>query len=43
MLTGKKALKNFILWVAAGLLLVAGITVLFDPFYQYHGPLPGMK
>lgn len=43
MLTGKKALKNFILWVAAGLLLVAGITVVFDPFYQYHGPLPGMK
>lgn len=43
MLTGKKALKKFILWVAAGLLLVAGITVLFDPFYQYHGPLPGMK
>ena len=34
MLTGKKALKNFILWVAAGLLLVAGITVVFDPFYQ---------
>ncbi len=31
------------MWVAAGLLLVAGITVLFDPFYQYHGPLPGMK
>lgn len=43
MLTGKKDLKNFILWVAAGLLLVAGITVVFDPFYQYHGPLPGMK
>ncbi len=43
MLTGKKALKNFILWAAAGLLLIAGITILFDPFYQYHGPLPGMK
>ena len=43
MLTTKKALKNFMIWIVAGFLLIGGITVLFDPFYQYHGPLPGMK
>lgn len=39
MLTTRKALKKLILWVAAGCLLIAGVTVLFDPFYQYHGPI----
>ncbi len=43
MLTTKQALKNLILWVALGLALIAGVTILFDPFYQYHGVLPGMK
>lgn len=42
MLTTRKALKKLILWVAAGCLLIAGVTVLFDPFYQYHGPILGM-
>lgn len=29
--------------VAVSILIVAGIVVLFDPFYVYHKPLPGLK
>lgn len=43
----KKAYGKFIrLFLTAALvllLLAAGLVVLFDPFYHYHGPLPGMK
>lgn len=43
----KKAYGKFIrLFLTASLvllLLAAGLVALFDPFYHYHGPLPGMK
>lgn len=42
MLTAKKALRNLILWILAGLALLGGVTILFDPFYQYHGAIPGI-
>lgn len=43
MKTVKKPLKWLMIFIIAELILVACITVLFDPFYQYHGPLPGMQ
>ncbi len=36
-------LKNFTISAAAFLVLIAGIVILFDPFYHYHAPLPGLK
>lgn len=38
-----KALKQFFLVSAALLLAAGGLVVLLDPFYHYHGPLPGLK
>lgn len=42
-----KAYSGFIKWFMTAalvlLLLAAGLVVFFDPFYHYHGPLPGMK
>ena len=38
-----KFLKRFMMGIVLVLLLCVGITVLFDPFYQYHKPLPGLK
>lgn len=39
--------KNFFKWFAIGsisiLLLCMGLVILFDPFFQYHKPLPGLK
>ena len=37
----KKALKKLVIVIAVLLLAVAVITFVFDPFYQYHGPLVG--
>ena len=39
----KKFLKCFIIVSASLLLLCMGLVILFDPFYQYHKPLPGLK
>lgn len=36
-------IKAFLISLAAVILLVVGIVVLFDPFYVYHKPLPGLK
>ena len=36
-------IRSFILLILAMLLAVTGIVVLFDPFYVYHAPLPGLK
>ena len=42
---GKKRsfISVFIISVLPVLVLIAGIVVLFDPFYVYHKPLPGLK
>lgn len=39
----KQPLKWLLILIAAQMALVAFITVLFDPFYQYHGALPGTE
>lgn len=39
----KKFIKTFALSAALLLLLAGGLVLLFDPFYHYHGPLPGLK
>ena len=39
----KKFIKRFSLGLGLFLLLIAGIVLLLDPFYHYHGPLPGLK
>lgn len=39
----KKFLKCFIIASVSLLLLCMGLVILFDPFYQYHKPLPGLK
>lgn len=39
----KKFIKNFILAAAAILLLLLCSVLIFDPFYVYHKPLPGLK
>lgn len=41
MLSKKKALKYLALFIFMELAAVLFITCLFDPFYQYHGPLWG--
>ncbi len=38
-----KFLRQFAVRTAALLIVVIGVVVLFDPFYQYHAPLPGLK
>lgn len=43
MLTKKEALKRLGICVLLLLGVVATVVYLFDPFYQYHGPLPGMN
>jgi len=42
-LKAKKFIKMFIIMLVVGMLLTAGIVVLFDPFYVYHKPLPHLK
>lgn len=39
----QKFIKSFFIRSAALLLLVITVVVVFDPFYQYHKPLPGLK
>lgn len=39
----RKFLKRFGIAAAALLGAAAGAAALFDPFYHFHGPLPGMK
>lgn len=39
----KKFIKSFIAAVLVSALIVVSIVVLFDPFYVYHKPLPGLK
>ncbi len=39
----QKFLKSFFIRTLFLLLAVIGIVALFDPFYQYHKPLPGLK
>lgn len=39
----KKFLKWFTIGSVSLLLLCMGLVILFDPFYQYHKPLPGLK
>lgn len=39
----KKYIKWFLCGVTGILLLCMAMVVLFDPFYQYHKPLPGLK
>lgn len=36
-------IKLFLIFLLSGLFLVAGLVMLFDPFYIYHKPLPGLK
>ncbi len=38
-----KQIKKFVVISISLLILVIGVVVLFDPFYQYHKPLPGLK
>ena len=37
----KRALKGMAVLIVGLLLVVAAVTYIFDPFYQYHGPLYG--
>lgn len=39
----KRFLKWFVIGSISLLLLCMGLVILFDPFYQYHKPLPGLK
>ena len=39
----QKFIKSFFIRSAVLLILIIGLVVVFDPFYQYHKPLPGLK
>lgn len=39
----KKFIKHFCIWSCFLLLLCVLAVILFDPFFQYHKPLPGLK
>lgn len=39
----KKFIKHFCIWSGFLLVLCVLAVVLFDPFFQYHKPLPGLK
>ena len=39
----KKFIKSFFIMISFLLLLCVFLVVLFDPFFQYHKPLPGLK
>lgn len=38
-----KFIKSFFIRTVILLAAVIGVVILFDPFYQYHKPLPGLK
>lgn len=42
-MTEQKFIRSFFIRSAAALLLIIALVILFDPFYQYHKPLPGLK
>ena len=42
-MTEQKFIKSFFIRSIGALLLIIAIIILFDPFYQYHKPLPGLK
>lgn len=42
-MTEQKFIKSFFIRSIGALLLIIAIVILFDPFYQYHKPLPGLK
>ena len=39
----QKFIRSFFIRTLILLAAVIGAVVLFDPFYQYHKPLPGLK
>ena len=39
----KQFIKSFFIRSVVLLALVVGFVIVFDPFYQYHKPLPGLK
>jgi len=43
MTSDQKFIKSFFIRTLLLLAAVIGVVVLFDPFYQYHKPLPGLK
>ena len=43
MISDGKFIKSFFIRTLILLAAVIGAVVLFDPFYQYHRPLPGLK
>lgn len=43
MLEKKKALKYLAIFILIQMLALVLIVTVFDPFYQYHTPLPGLK
>lgn len=43
MFSKRKALKRLGIFILAELLLVMIVTIIFDPFYQYHAPWFGQK
>lgn len=43
MLSKKNAMKRLGIWIVVFLFLIVAIVYIFDPFYQYHEPIPGMK
>lgn len=42
-MTEQKFIKSFFIRSGILLLSVIAVVVIFDPFYQYHKPLPGLK
>ena len=42
-MVNSKWIRRFAVWTAALLAAIAAVVVIFDPFYHFHGPLPGMK
>ena len=39
----QKFIKSFFIRTISLLLILIAVVVIFDPFYQYHKPLPGLK
>lgn len=39
----QKFIKSFFIRSAVLLVLIIGLVIVLDPFYQYHKPLPGLK
>lgn len=42
-MTEQKFIKSFFIRSILLLIIVIAVVVIFDPFYQYHKPLPGLK